>query len=67
MYTLLFYIAYSLYLRAVANMFIIGIQSLFDTSKILIKYVKLNKLKEIFLPHSKCFQGLDYLQLAGQI
>lgn len=67
MYTLLFYTAYSLYLRAVANMFIVGIQSLFDTSKILIKYVKLNKLKEIFLPHSKCFQGLDYLQLAGQI
>lgn len=67
MYTLLFYTAYFLYLRAVANMFIVGIQSLFDTSKILIKHVKLNKLKEIFLPHSKCFQGLDYLQLAGQI
>lgn len=48
-------------------MFIIGIQSLFDTSKILIKHVKLNKLKEIFLPHSKCFQGLDYLQLVSQI
>lgn len=67
MYTLLFYTAYSPYLRAVANLFIVGIQSLFDTSKILIKYVKLNKIKEIFLPHSKCFQGLDYLQLAGQI
>lgn len=35
--------------------------------KSLLNMLKLNKLKEIFLPHSKCFQGLDYLQLASQI
>lgn len=50
-----------------AIMFITEIQSLFDTLKNLIKIIKQTTVIKIFLPHSKCFQGWDCLQLAGQI